>query len=195
MDMNVRNSKVLKFSAQQTELYYDSANEVMYVINDSTIYKYKGITLSVWTVISSGDKDFFESVMMATPYTIVSKVPKGGVEMYHYTLPVPSVIMYSVNSSNVAYAGYDKEKKRLYVEFLTGDVYEYYDVEEEIWNGLQRADSKGSYIHWFVVISDYRYDKVSGYELDYTGDVMRPNSGTPHSSGYMTGFQRHNKTE
>lgn len=185
MDMNVKNSKILKLSAETTEIYYDSANEVMYVINDFTIYKYKGITISVWSVISSGDRDFFESVVMATPYTIVSKVPKGGVDMYHYTLPVPSVIMYSVNSSNVAYAGYDREKKRLYVEFLTGDVYVYYDVEEQIWNGLQRADSKGSYIHFFIRISDYRYDKVSGYDLNYTGEPMKPNTGTEHPDGYM----------
>lgn len=191
MVMNVVNNKnmyLLRLATQQTELYYDSSNEVLYVVNDNTIYKYKNITYSVWYLISSGDEDFFESTVMNMPYTIVSRIPKNGATMQQYTLPTPTVVMYSVNSSNVAYAGYDAKQRRLYIEFLDGSVYEYFDVEPEIWNGLQKADSKGSFLHWFIKINDYRYDKVSGYGLNYTGEPMQPNVGESHENGYMTGF-------
>lgn len=185
----------LKLSKETTELYYDSANEVLYMLSPyKTIYKYKDVTFSMWSVISAGDKSFLDSTLLALPYTIVKRIPTTAV--YSYTIPSPTVTMYSVNSSNVAFAGYDEVKRRLYVEFQTGDVYEYYDVEKEIWDGLRKADSKGSFLHWFIKINDYRYNKVSGYVgLDYTGEPMEPNVGSPHSSGYMTGFQRHNKTE
>lgn len=183
----------LKLSKDETILYYDDVNEVLYMLSPyKTIYKYRDVTPSMWSVITMGDKDFLDTLLLTSPFTVVKRIPSTAT--LTYTLPVPTVTMYSVNSSNVAYAGYDKEKKRLYVEFLTGDVYEYYDVEEEIWNGLQRADSKGSYLHFFIRISDYRYDKVSGYGLDYSGEVMKPNAGTEHPDGYMTGFKSDKET-
>lgn len=181
-------SKVIKLSKDETILYYDDVNEVLYMLSTyKTIYKYKDVTPSMWSVITMGDKDFLDSLLLTSPFTVVKRIPSTAT--LTYTLPVPTVTMYSVNSSNVAFAGYDEEKRRLYVEFNSGDVYEYYDVEPEVWSGMQKADSKGSFLHWFIKINDYRYNKVSGYVgLDYTGEPMEPNAGEPHPDGYMTGF-------
>lgn len=178
-------SKIIKLSKDETILYYDDVNEVLYMLSPyKTIYKYKDVTPSMWSVITMGDKDFLDSLLLTSPFTVVKRIPSTAT--LTYTLPVPTVTMYSVNSSNVAFAGYDEEKRRLYVEFNSGDVYEYYDVEPEVWSGMQKADSKGSFLHWFIKINDYRYNKVSGYVgLDYTGEPMEPNAGEPHPDGYM----------
>lgn len=182
MDTTVQ-SKYIRLSAAIT-LYYDMEKEVLYMLND-VVYKYSYVSPSIWSALSGGDREFIFDTLATLPYKIVPKLPKDYSSLYSVEVSEPLITMYKVDSSNVAYVGYDSKKKRLYVEFLTGDVYEYYDVEEEIWNGLQKADSKGSYLHWFVVISDYRYDKVSGYGLDYSGEVMKPNAGEPHKDGYM----------
>lgn len=51
----------------------------------------------------------------------------------------------SVSSSNIATVGHDEPSQILEVEFLTGAVYEYYDVPEHVYQELISASSVGSY--------------------------------------------------
>lgn len=103
------------------------------------------------------------------------------------------IIMYQVNSSNIELIGYDEFSQTLYVKFLTGDVYEYYFVEETLFTAMKLADSKGSFLHYWVKINsdNYPYQQVS--KLDYTiSTIPLPNPGSPHPNGYMTGFSKAN---
>ena len=59
-------------------------------------------------------------------------------------------------SSNVAGFCYDKASQVLTVEFKSGSRYNYYDVPENIFDGLKSADSKGKYLH-AEVKGYYRY--------------------------------------
>lgn len=51
----------------------------------------------------------------------------------------------SVSSSNIAAVGHDGFSQTLEVEFLSGAVYEYYDVPEYVYLELISASSVGGY--------------------------------------------------
>jgi len=65
-----------------------------------------------------------------------------------------------VNSSNIAAIGHSAERSVLEVEFLSGSIYEYYDVPECIYHDLMNADSKGKYLNEFVKKAGYAYLKI-----------------------------------
>ncbi len=50
-----------------------------------------------------------------------------------------------VESSMLASVGYDPASRTLELEFNSGRVYRYYDVEPEVYVELMEADSKGRY--------------------------------------------------
>lgn len=52
----------------------------------------------------------------------------------------------SVSSSNVASVGHDELSQILEVEFLSGAIYEYYDVPVYVYQELVTASSVGSYL-------------------------------------------------
>ena len=64
-----------------------------------------------------------------------------------------------VDSSMLASVGYDEKKQILEVEFNHGGIYEYYEVEKEIYDDLMNSDSLGRY---FInhIKGDYDYGKV-----------------------------------
>jgi KTSC domain len=64
-----------------------------------------------------------------------------------------------VNSSTVASVGYDPETLTLEVEFLSGALYQYFDVPENEANGLVGADSVGKYLNDNIK-GRYRYARV-----------------------------------
>ena len=55
--------------------------------------------------------------------------------------------MHPVNSSNVAYLGYDKDNQIVYVRFLNQSLYIYRNVPETEYEALDNAPSIGSYLH------------------------------------------------
>ncbi|NOU46937.1 MAG: KTSC domain-containing protein [Bacteroidales bacterium] len=50
-----------------------------------------------------------------------------------------------VSSSTIASVGYDAEKQILEIEFQHGAIYQYFDVPQEVYNGLMNAGSIASY--------------------------------------------------
>ena len=48
-------------------------------------------------------------------------------------------------SAMAAQVGYDREREILQIEFNNGAVYQYSEVEPEIWEDLQSTDSIGSF--------------------------------------------------
>ena len=71
-----------------------------------------------------------------------------------------SRIWTQVESSNLKAVSYDAENRELYVWFLGGGIYVYYDVPPERYAGLIEAPSHGSY---FVehIRNTYRYRKIA----------------------------------
>ena len=51
----------------------------------------------------------------------------------------------AVESSNLASVGFDEATKTLEIQFHSGGIYEYDDVEKEIYDELMNAESKGRY--------------------------------------------------
>ena len=51
----------------------------------------------------------------------------------------------AVESSNLASIGYDEKTKTLEIEFHSGGIYEYDDVEKEVFEELMNAESHGRY--------------------------------------------------
>jgi KTSC domain len=52
-----------------------------------------------------------------------------------------------VESSNLASVGYDESTQTLEIEFNHGAVYQYSEVDKEVYDELMEADSKGSYFN------------------------------------------------
>ncbi|MFT4925594.1 MAG: hypothetical protein ACI8WB_001687 [Phenylobacterium sp.] len=64
-----------------------------------------------------------------------------------------------VSSSNVESIGYDEDSETLQVTFNNGMTYQYFDVPEQLFDGLCNAGSVGSYLHAHIK-GTYRYSKV-----------------------------------
>lgn len=68
--------------------------------------------------------------------------------------------MIDVESSNLAKVGYNRDEERLVVVFKkSGDVYEYYDVPEYVYEELMNVDSHGVYFGKNIRTS-YRYSRI-----------------------------------
>lgn len=65
-----------------------------------------------------------------------------------------------VSSSNIASIGYDPGNMVLEIEFLSGSVYQYYDVPQSIYDGLMAADSHGKFLAAYIKNGGYRYAQV-----------------------------------
>jgi hypothetical protein len=62
-------------------------------------------------------------------------------------------------SSNIALLKYDGETLTLEVTFHGGSTYQYFDVPEQLWNGIKNAESKGVFLN-AEIKGHYRYSKV-----------------------------------
>ena len=62
-------------------------------------------------------------------------------------------------SSNVARFGYDESNQVLKVEFKNGAIYDYYDVPENVFQGMTGAPSAGQYLAQNVK-SRFRYART-----------------------------------
>lgn len=62
-------------------------------------------------------------------------------------------------SSNIARFGYDEPNCVLKVEFKNGGLYDYFDVPEDVFEGMRNAPSKGQYLAQQVK-GTYRYARA-----------------------------------
>jgi len=66
---------------------------------------------------------------------------------------------YSVASSNVATIGYDEPSQTLEVEFLSGTIYQYYNIPPNLNVQLMQAGSKGRFLNTYIK-NAYPYSRV-----------------------------------
>jgi len=64
-----------------------------------------------------------------------------------------------VESTNVDSVGYDTASQTLEVEFTNSNVYQYFDVPQEIYDELISADSVGKYLSAHIK-GNYRYSRL-----------------------------------
>ena len=64
-----------------------------------------------------------------------------------------------VSSSNIASLGYDEPTQTLEVEFITGSVYQYYNVGAALVEQLMQASSKGQFLNSYIRPA-YPYSRV-----------------------------------
>ncbi len=65
-----------------------------------------------------------------------------------------------VNSSNIQSIGYDAQSGVLEVEFTSGDVYQYFNVQEYLYQQFLHSSSHGQFLNDHIRYN-YRYQKVS----------------------------------
>jgi hypothetical protein len=65
-----------------------------------------------------------------------------------------------LQSSNIKAAGYDPERKELFIEFLTGPTYRYDKVPDVLWQGLLAAPSHGKFLREAVQLKGYAYQRI-----------------------------------
>ncbi len=66
---------------------------------------------------------------------------------------------YTVASSNISSIGYDAGTDTLEVEFLSGAIYQYYNVPQNIYDQLTQAGSKGRFLNTYIK-NAYPYSRV-----------------------------------
>lgn len=182
----------LVFSNSIIKIGYDKPTQTLYVRDESLnggksyTYSYKPVSKTTFDHIRGGNTDLLEVVEKNLTPQLASAPQKTK----WYQMPMDGVRMYEVNSSTINAVGYDTAEGVLYVDFIGGGVYQYSNVPLNYWRALENADSKGSWVHWFLKINDseFPYKKVTGANLIYTNEST-PIPGTPHEEGYMTGFQ------
>lgn len=67
--------------------------------------------------------------------------------------------MQFVSSSNVEAIGYDGDVRQLFVRFVRGETYVYYEVEEWVFQEFLNADSKGQFLN-SRIRNVYQYGKL-----------------------------------
>lgn len=65
-----------------------------------------------------------------------------------------------VNSSNIRSIGYDPQMATLEVEFTSGDVYQYFNVPENLYRQFLDTSSHGQFLNDHIRYN-YRYQKVN----------------------------------
>jgi KTSC domain len=71
----------------------------------------------------------------------------GGIEPTEIAPGGEPIPMMLVDSAMASAIGYNKEAQVLQIEFSSGSIYQYSDVEPEIWESLQEADSTGRFFN------------------------------------------------
>jgi len=64
-----------------------------------------------------------------------------------------------VSSSNIQSIGYDPQSAVLEVEFISGDIYQYLNIPEHLYEQFMNASSHGQFLNNHIKYS-YRYQKV-----------------------------------
>ena len=64
-----------------------------------------------------------------------------------------------VASSNVISVGYDPKSETLEVEFLSGSIYQYYNVGKNIYEAFMAAPSKGQFLA-YQIKNAFPYSRV-----------------------------------
>lgn len=65
-----------------------------------------------------------------------------------------------VMSSDINSVGYDADGQLLEIEFHKGGIYQYFNVPQNVYDGLMAADSKGKYFNLNVKKAGYSYSKL-----------------------------------
>ena len=66
---------------------------------------------------------------------------------------------YSEASSNISSIGYDAGTETLEIEFLSGSIYQYYNVPQNMYDQLIQAGSKGRFLNTYIK-NAYPYSRV-----------------------------------
>jgi hypothetical protein len=69
------------------------------------------------------------------------------------------MMLKSVSSSCLKATGYNPETETLYVQFISGTIYEYYNVPQIVYDEMLSAPSMGNYLTTKVAKA-YNYSKV-----------------------------------
>ena len=67
--------------------------------------------------------------------------------------------MIRVSSSNLWAVDYNPQTRTLTIQFRSGRVYEYYDVGQNVFEGLLASSSKGKYHHKYIK-NRYPYRRI-----------------------------------
>lgn len=67
--------------------------------------------------------------------------------------------MISVSSSDIVAIGYEPSTATLRVKFISGDVYDYFNVPETVYKEFLQAPSHGKFLHAYIRFN-YRYQRV-----------------------------------
>lgn len=65
-----------------------------------------------------------------------------------------------VTSSSLNSVGYDPKRQILEVEFVDGDVYQYFDVPRQTYEAFLQAESMGQFMNWRIK-ERHQYKKVN----------------------------------
>ena len=76
-----------------------------------------------------------------------------------------------VGSTSIVAAGYDEGTRVLEIEYAAGNVYQYADVPEDVYEWFLRARSKGGFVNRMIK-DRYGYREIMAREADGEADLL-----------------------
>jgi hypothetical protein len=142
---------------------YDKQSDTLAVIlglEDYDSFSFEGGDFKVR--VNEADKLVAITISRATRF--ISQALAAGVKIEGAPEVKPAqsgMVWYDADSSMISAFGYDETEGVLEVAFHTSGVYRYYDVPQDVFEGLRDASSKGSYLR-NMIIDVYSYEKKRG---------------------------------
>ena len=89
-----------------------------------------------------------------------SQVGTSAIRQFEYRLGMRAeMIRTPVTSTDIASVGYDESTLTLEIEFVTGSIYQYFDVPSTVHSNLMSASSHGKFFH-AEIRGKFRYAKM-----------------------------------
>jgi len=101
-------------------------------------------------------------IVLSQASNILAQAIEAGVPLPATGKPTkPGMIWHEVESAMLKRIGFTETCEGiLEVEYNSGEVYRYYDVPQEVFEKLHKAESKGKFMH-NMILHVYTYERVS----------------------------------
>ena len=140
--------------------YHKEDDTLTIAFDEAGSGSYEYMTEGIVAVVDEED-ELAELVIHQAKDFIAGAIAAGVAVENQNQQPEQGMVWYDADSSMISAFGYDKAEKILEVAFHRTGVYRYYDVPQDVFEGLRDASSKGSYMR-SMIIDVYDYEKKRG---------------------------------
>jgi hypothetical protein len=143
---------------------YDQDTDTLTIILGPDPYNHSAPFETGDFTVYLNEGDMITEITVANAGRFVTRALAAGVKVEGGPAIKPQsqgIVWHDADSSMISAFGYDESTGVLEVAFHRSGVYRYFDVPMDVFEGLLKADSKGSYMRGFI-IDIYHYEQKRG---------------------------------